>query len=474
MHRRTFRTGAAFALACFAASCAQILGDDFELDEGGSSASAGTGGFGGGGAAGVGGGTGGVGGSGRGGAGGRMGQGGAGSGGTGGVVPLAIKQIVAGAEVSCALLNDGKLRCWGGGPELGYGRPVTVGDDETPAEAGSVPAGGAIETVSAGGPTCAVFVGGAVRCWGGNDVGQLGYGNASTVGDDEPPSLVGTLSLSGKALQVASGLAHACAVLAGGGVQCWGQGLLGRLGYGNVKNVGDDEVPATVGLVRLGSAKAVRLGLGESHTCALLDDGGVNCWGRNEFGQLGYGHVNVIGDNEFPSASSPLDLGGKATQLSAGSNHTCAVLEGGAVRCWGQNSSGQLGTGDTERVGDNETPAQVNAVDFGGPKALQVGAGGNHTCARLDDGSVRCWGSNIDGRLGYGNTNNLLVPGGAIDFGGAKAVQLAVGTAHACALLEDGAVRCWGENGNGKLGSGGVEAIGDNETPGQADAVQVF
>ncbi|HEU4405381.1 MAG TPA: hypothetical protein VFS43_08845 [Polyangiaceae bacterium] len=467
MARRTLRARALLALAGVAtASCAQLLGDDFRIGEAGAS---GAGGGGGGGGSPSGGGGGG---------GGRMGQGGgggsSGGGGSGGVLELAIKQIAAGANATCALLNSGELRCWGGGPELGYGRPLNVGDDETPASVEPVAAGGVVTAVSTGGPTCAVFAGGGVRCWGGNANGELGYGNASAVGDDEPPSLVGTLSLSGQATQVASGTSHACALLAGGNVQCWGHGVYGRLGYGSLESVGDDEVPATAGLVGVGE-RAKQIDLGESHSCALLEGGKVLCWGRNDQGQLGYGHTNVIGDNEAPQSSSFLALGGEVAQISVGGNHACARLVDGAVRCWGANGYGQLGYGTTTNVGDDERPDQLAApVDLGGAKAIDVGAGYYHTCALLAGGAVRCWGFNASGQLGYGNTNNLLAPGPALDFGGARAVQLAVGNNHACALFDDGFVRCWGDNGYGQLGYGNTENIGDGEPPAAAGAVEVF
>ncbi len=473
MRPRALRGLAAFALATFAAACADLLGDDFYLVNDPVFGPAGASGDGGdGGRAGAGGQGGQAGAAGRSGQGGG-GAGGAGSGGAGGSAPLAIKQLAAGSKATCALLNSGELRCWGGGAELGYGRPITVGDDETPASVGAVPAGGVVEWLGTGGPTCAVYVGGAVRCWGGNASGELGYGNTSTVGDDEPPSLFGTLSLSGKATQIESGDAHACALIAGGQVQCWGRGVLGRLGYGNAANVGDDEVPETAGLVAVG-AKATQLALGEAHSCALLVSGEVRCWGGNDAGQLGYGHKNTIGDNELPASSSPAQLGAKALQISAGANHTCALLEGGVVRCWGANGSGQLGYGHADNIGDNESPDKSTALDFGGVPARRVGAGQRHTCALLEGGAVHCWGNNAVGELGHGDKINQPTPGAALDFGGAKAVDLAVGLAHACALFDGGEVRCWGANGSGQLGYVRPDNVGDDESPATAGAVQVF
>src|SRR5207244_379546 len=128
---------------------------------------------------------------------------------------------------------------------------------------------------------------------------------------------------------------------------------------------------------------------GRSHTCALLEGGTVRCWGEGLSGSLGYGNVNNIGDDESPASAGDVDVGGTVVQISVGAAHTCALLEGGTVRCWGANL--QLGYGNMNIVGDDETPASVGDVDVGGP-AVQLAAGGFHTCVVLDGGAVRCWG----------------------------------------------------------------------------------
>jgi hypothetical protein len=158
-------------------------------------------------------------------------------------------------------------------------------------------------------------------------------------------------------------------------VRCWGAGGFGRLGYGNTNNIGDTETPGSVGPVFLGAGRrAVAISAGHYHTCALLDTGAVRCWGYGTSGQLGYGNMDSIGDDETPGSVGPVFLGAgrRAVAISAGDSHTCALLDTGAVRCWGVGFSGQLGYGNTDWIGDDETPGSVGPVDLGGLVARKV------------------------------------------------------------------------------------------------------
>ena len=326
--------------------------------------------------------------------------------------------------------------------------------------------------------TCAILNTGAVRCWGSGLNGRLGYGNTDNVGDGETPGTVGPVSLGAgrRALAISAGVGHTCAILDTGAVRCWGYGGNGRLGYGNVNWIGDNETPGSVGPVVLGAGRrAVAISAGSAHTCAILDTGAVRCWGVGLSGRLGYGNVNDVGDNEAPGSVSPVFLGPgrRALAISAGTSHTCAILDTGAVRCWGSGSDGRLGYANTDTIGDNETPGSVGPVFLGaGRRAVAISAGANHTCAILDTGAVRCWGIGSSGQLGYGNTNNVgdnEAPGSVspVDLGaGRRAVAISGETEHTCALLDTGAVRCWGYGGQGRLGYGNTVTIGDNETPG--------
>ncbi|MBI3976703.1 MAG: hypothetical protein HY331_00825, partial [Chloroflexi bacterium] len=145
---------------------------------------------------------------------------------------------------------------------------------------------------------------------------------------------------------------------------------------------------------------------GNAHTCALLGNGTVKCWGWNNAGQLGLGDTNNRGDgsNEMGSNLPAVQLGGTAVALTAGIWHTCALLSDSAVKCWGQNNYGQLGLGDTDSRGDgpNEMGTNLPAVQLGGT-AVALTAGGSHNCALLNDGVVKCWGY---GLLGLGDTNH--------------------------------------------------------------------
>jgi alpha-tubulin suppressor-like RCC1 family protein len=346
--------------------------------------------------------------------------------------------ISSGDSHTCALLEDKTVRCWGFGIQgrLGYGNQNDIGDDEAPGSAGRVDLGGTATAIAAGGAhTCAILTGGTVRCWGFGGNGQLGYGNTDNIGDNEPPGSIGSVNLGAgrTAVAITAGELHTCALLDNGTVRCWGFGVRGELGYGSTENVGDTPTttPDTAGPVNLGmnlvgtrhTAKAITAG--DYHTCALLDDNTVRCWGFGIDGRLGYGNEAAIGDNETPDMAGPVALGGTAAAIAAGGSHTCAILTGGTVRCWGQGSDGQLGYGNTATVGDapSRTPDTVGPVNLGpGRTALAISAGLRHTCARLDDDSVRCWGYGANGRLGYCNESNIgddELPGsvGPVDIG---------------------------------------------------------
>jgi len=190
---------------------------------------------------------------------------------------------------------------------------------------------------------------------------------------------------------------------------------------------------------------------GEAHTCALFEDGAVHCWGRAAAGELGSGSAATIGDDEPASAGDDVVLGGPAEQLAAGTQHTCALMRSGAVRCWGEGDHGRLGYGNTRDVGVDVTPAQAGDVALGEP-AMQIAAGAEASCALLASGAIHCWGEGTEYRLGYGNVGPGLDDIGDDETPASvpplrlqhNVKQLALAAPTSCALFDQGTVRCWG------------------------------
>ena len=408
-----------------------------------------------------------------------------------------VASVVAGGSHTCARIATGGIRCWGRGNEgqRGYNNADDSGKTAAtlPSAAGSIPELEQARQVVAGtAHTCALFNNGQVACWGRGAEGQLGYNSSASVGDNESVASYGYVNVGGNVSRIAAGGNHTCAVLDTGNVRCWGSNSRGQLGYGNNTGtrakVGDDEAPYTAGDVQLGGALVADVTAGLEHTCVLLRDGNVRCWGRGSEGQLGYGNANDQGASQIPLATNLNFNLARVRQVVAGGNHTCAMLENGSVVCWGKASSGQLGVsqvynatvpGNSNNWGDaaGETPydlARQYPLDLGsGRKALAVTTGAEHTCALLDTGAVRCWGFNTHGELGQGTATVRPTPTstGAIDVSlGASVVRLTSGANHNCALLTSGQVRCWGRGAEGQLGYGNISNVGHN---GQVDGAGV-
>jgi alpha-tubulin suppressor-like RCC1 family protein len=241
--------------------------------------------------------------------------------------------------------------------------------------------------------------------------------------------------LTGEVTAVATGAGFQCVLFASGGVACWGNNMYGALGDGTNT---DRLTPTPV----CGLDSGVRaITAGGASACALTEAGGVLCWGRNWEGQLGIG---ATGDTRVPTPVVGLDSGVSA--ITAGDWHACALLDTGAVRCWGRGTSGQLG--DESRV-YRFSPVAVTGQSA---QAIAIGAGGEHTCALTRGGTIECWGFNIAGELGDGTTVTRTTPVAVTGLAG-KATALALGRRHTCALLESGSVQCWGANVWGQLGN---------------------
>ena len=319
--------------------------------------------------------------------------------------------ITCGALHACALTTGGEVYCWGDGRygRLGYGSSENVGDDEKPSDVGPVSVGGAVQSISAGRDhTCALMAGGDVRCWGMNFEGTLGIGVAGStahVGDDELPSDVPVVDLGFAATELLAGARHNCVRNAAGELLCWGRGSDGELGVGSTTSIGDDEAPnGTIAPVDLAP---IAHWDSEFHTCAVLTTGAVFCFGLNDTSRLGYPGLTAVGDDELPASAGMVDVGAPVAEVAAGLFHTCALLRDGGVRCWGKNTGGQLGNGGNDTFGDDEAPALSPLVDLGAFTPSTIVAGDDHTCALSADGTVICWGLNEDGELGYGHTRNV-------------------------------------------------------------------
>ena len=253
-----------------------------------------------------------------------------------------------------------------------------------------------------------------------------------------------------------AGYFHTCAILDNADLECWGRDSNGQLGDGGTINSGDYTTAPSSTAIDLGTGRtAVAVSAGDSHTCAILDNGEAKCWGQDYYGQLGDGGSNT--DTNAPSSTAiDLGTGRTAVAVSAGSFHTCAILDNGDLKCWGDDGKGQLGDGGSNT---NTNVPSSTAIDLGtGRTAVAVSAGYQHTCAILDNGDVKCWGYDFYGQLGDGGSNTATnAPSStAINLGtGRTAVSVSAGNEHTCAILDNGDLKCWGYDNRGQLGDGG-------------------
>ncbi len=330
-------------------------------------------------------------------------------------------------------------------------------------------------TLATANATCLSFSDGGLKCWGRNNEGQLGLGNTNNLGglSHQTGGGIPWVDVSadgvGGVAQVftnrGESVSHACAILQDGRLKCWGKNDHGQLGLGHKNDLGGaaSEMGSNLGVViNPGHEKSIQgVAMGGNHTCAILDDGNLKCWGSNSSGQLGLG--GGTSDVTTPG-NSALNLGTSKTalEISAGLSHTCARLDDNTVKCWGRNNEGQLGLGDTTNRGENANQMgdALTVVNLG-QTAKQIAAGNTHTCALLNDDSVKCWGQNNRGQLGIGSTADQDSPQ-SVDLGTDTnndpytAKKIVAGYRHTCVILNDDKVNCWGENDSNQLGRGGA------------------
>jgi alpha-tubulin suppressor-like RCC1 family protein len=331
--------------------------------------------------------------------------------------------IVSGGSDTCMVTPDEKALCWG---DNRYGQ---LGDGTTADSTTPVPVRHLSHVVALGAGawhTCAVLATGQVKCWGDNTQWQLG--SALPHRSSKP-----LLTTVGPAIQIAAGRTHSCAILINGDVTCWGDNRTGQTGV-------QREPPAKPSLPVMvsGVVHAIAVAAGDEHSCAVQQDGHLLCWGGNDFGQLGHG---VVDHHSFPPR--PVPLAGKVLSVAAGRRHTCALLEDRTVQCWGNGSEGQLGDG---LIKDSLTPVRVMAPEPGGGTAplehvAAVTAGSQHTCALLENGKVYCWGNNALGQLGLAEGTMAARP---VFSGLTEVIAVAAGGWHTCALRSGGVKTCVG------------------------------
>ncbi len=327
--------------------------------------------------------------------------------------------------------------------------------------------------------SCAMLTTGVVKCWGANNNGQLGLGNTNSYGDavSETGAGLPAVDLDQTAKYISAGYGHTCAIRNDNSTVCWGENFWGTLGNGSRSNIGDNsgEMGSSLIAVDLSTDYATSLSAGYQFTCAILNTSQVKCWGVNDVGQTGadgwHGMSSDTMGTNLPAVN--LGAGRTAKAISAGRQHACAILDNDTVKCWGANTYGQLGLGNTASlVYPNIGEAAV--VNLGtGRTAKTIAAGSYHTCAILDNGSLKCWGFNASGQLGQDTTANIGDGSGemgdslpAINLGsGRTAVAVAAckrgDLDYTCAVLDNGTLKCWGSNQLNNLGQGGGN-IGDS------------
>ena len=397
-----------------------------------------------------------------------------------------VQYVAFGSNHACLVNADSGVECWGSnsngqlGPQGGLFR-------NSPSAVAALASG---VTAVAGGDafSCALLAAGSVSCWGTNQQGQTGRGN-----DDlsvPPGNVIGLTT----AAAITAGGAHACAVLSGANLSCWGLNATQQLGATSGDDCGTVVISLACSLTPIGitslAGSVAQASAGALHTCAVTTSGGAMCWGSNSFGQLGDG-TNV-------DRLTPMDVTGLTSgvvQVAAGGQHNCALTGGGGVKCWGLNQFGQLGDGSTAA---SLTPVDVVGLSSG---VATVFVGHDHSCALMLTGSIKCWGDNSIGQLGDGTTVGRHAPTDVIGISGATfgaagtigtcvlpvggslwcwgsasivgdgtwlyrtspthikglssgIADVSLGAGHACALTTVGGVKCWGNNSEGQLGDG--------------------
>jgi cysteine-rich repeat protein len=266
-------------------------------------------------------------------------------------------------------------------------------------------------------------------------------------------------------LIIARGGVHTCLLLPNGTLRCWGDGQYGQLGNGNTARIGDGPGEMPPAIINVGGIPA-ELHSGGDFNCVVLDNGQVRCWGLNDFGQLGIGSTNNIGDGPGEMPPSPINVGGTVAQIGLGRSHACVLLDNNTVRCWGSNEYGHLGQGNFLNIGDEPGEMPPPLVNVGPGTIAQLAVSGNSNCVLFDDSRVRCWGDGSKGALGNESGSRVGDAPGEMppidnDLGVGTIDRLGMRDDGGCALFDNGDLRCWGANDFGEVGIGPISDVGD-------------
>jgi alpha-tubulin suppressor-like RCC1 family protein len=362
-----------------------------------------------------------------------------------------VVQVAAGGQLTCALLADRTVTCWG-----------TIGSTQVYKPTAMSLVHNAVAVAAGEDFACAILDGGLAECWGANDDGQLGIGDntfSMPILKDSKHDLQFVQGL-------AAGFSHACGLqkIVGGPseIYCWGSNFSGELGNSAAGSVSRYAVLVSFdeGITNPPLDNVAMVVAGSSFTCAMRSDNSTLCWGLNSFGELGNGTTqSSIAPVYVKDANQNLMLLGGS--LSAGGYHACGLLprpspQNSAVACWGSNFDGELGNpGSAFTTNPVTNPVVVDsAVGIELGDVTDVASGGDFTCAALSDGaSISCWGNNGMGQLGNRTTNSDWRPTAVFLHGARTVSSLSAGREHACAIV-DGNIECWGGNAQGQLGLG--------------------
>ncbi|MFN8017113.1 MAG: Ig-like domain-containing protein [Acidimicrobiales bacterium] len=339
--------------------------------------------------------------------------------------------IEAGTNHTCALTDAGAVKCWGlnTSGQIGDGTTTT---QTTPVNVSGL--GSGVAQLSAGSShTCVITDASGVKCWGGNNFGQL---NRNGVNGLVPEDIT---DLSSGVASISSDSIHNCIVTTGGAAKCWGQNFNGQVGAGNVAS------PARLSPV-VGLSSGVRsVTVGGLFSCATLTSGAAQCWGAGADGRLGTGTTA-----QWTSPTQVYGLSSGVAFTSAGGNHGCALMDNATLKCWGLNDGGQVGVPTSQQVLTPTTVPTLSGV-------AEVTGGQSATCARTTTGAVKCWGQDSSGQLGDGGTQGSITPVDVIGLSsGVTSIASGLNGSHTCAVTSSATAKCWGLGTSGQLGDGGT------------------